>query len=126
MKKLNALISTVTTFVSIYTTVFAAAIPVLCISAGRIVALMVISIVILGVGLFVLPYFWCQFGLLLSLRSITRFIECENVYSVEELARRLRISRRRAARRIRRILRRHILQDYFFDGALVHPTYRIG
>lgn len=126
MKKLSPLISMIATFVSIYTALFVAAIPVLCISAGKSVALMVISIVILGVGLFVLPWFWCQFALLVSLRGITSLIETENIYSVEELSSRLRISRRAAARRIRRLLRRRILHNYFFDGVLVHPTYRLG
>ena len=126
MKKLTSQISSLTVFLAVYSALFIAAIPVLCVSAGRSIAWMVISIVILGAGLPLLSVFWCRLGLLLPLRRITNLIECENVYSVEELASRLRISRRAAARRIRRILRYRILRDYFFDGALVHPTYRIG
>ncbi len=126
MKKLTSQISSLTIFLSIYSALFIAAIPVLCVSAGNSIAWMVISIVILGTGLPLLSVFWCRFGLLVSLRRITTLIEQESVYSVEELSSRLRISKRAVARRIRRVLRYHILRDYFFDGALVHPTYRIG
>jgi DNA-binding Lrp family transcriptional regulator len=60
------------------------------------------------------------------LRRVTAAIEENNVYSVDELAARLHLSRRCVCRRIRRILRRRILREYFFDGNLIHPTYRLG
>lgn len=126
MKKLTSQISSLAVFLVIYSILFVIAIPVLCISAGHSIAWMVVSIVILASGLPLLSVFWCRFGLLLPLRNILNLIESENIYGVDELAARLRISKRAASRRIRRLLRYHILRDYFFDGARVHPTYRIG
>jgi hypothetical protein len=87
---------------------------------------MVVSIVIIALGLPFIPLVWVQFSKLLSLRSITAAIEEDKVYAVDELATRLHISRRCVCRRIRRILRRRILREYFFDGNLIHPTYRLG
>ncbi len=126
MKKLHSRISLFATLASVLSALFAAAIPLLCVTAGKNVALMVISIVVLGVGVLALPFLWVEFGLLLSLRGITALIENEKIYLLTELAERLHISPRRARRRVRRLLRYGILSGFFFDGTLVHPAYRLG
>lgn len=126
MKVLKSLLATVTMVAFTYSLLFLIAIPVLCLSAGHNLALTVVSIVILALGLPLIPLFWVQFSKLISLRRITAAIEEEKIYAVDELAERLHLSRRCVCRRIRRILRRRILREYFFDGNLIHPTYRLG
>ena len=126
MKVLKSMLASIWMAAIIYSILFIAAIPVLCISAGKNILLMVISIVIIAIGLPFIPLVWIQFSKLISLRGITAAIEEEKIYSVDELTKRLHISRRRACRRIRRSLRRRILREYFFDGNIIHPTYRLG
>ncbi|MBO5050737.1 MAG: hypothetical protein J6D31_00920 [Clostridia bacterium] len=126
MKVLKSMLASTWMAAIIYSILFIIAIPVLCISAGKNILLMVLSIVIIAIGLPFIPLVWIQFSKLISLRGITAAIEEEKIYSVDELTKRLHISRRRACRRIRRILRRRILREYFFDGNLIHPTYRLG
>jgi hypothetical protein len=126
MKALKSMLASVWLAAMIYSVLFVVAIPVLCLTAGHNIPLMVVSIVIIALGLPFIPLVWVQFSKLLSLRSITAAIEEDKVYAVDELATRLHISRRCVCRRIRRILRRRILREYFFDGNLIHPTYRLG
>ena len=126
MKVLKSLLASIWLVAIIYSVLFVIAIPVLCLTAGKNIALMVVSIVIIALGLPFIPLIWVQFSKLFSLRSITAAIEEEKIYSVDELAKRLHVSRRCVCRRIRRLLRRRILREYFFDGNLIHPTYRLG
>ncbi len=123
VKTLKSMLSSVTIAAGLYSLLFIAAIPLLCVSAGRNLVLMIISIVILGVGLPGLPLLWLQFGKLVPLTRITAAIENDKIYEVDAIAARLRISRKKVSRRIRRILRRGILRGYYFDGNLVHPIY---
>lgn len=126
MKLLKSMLASVWLTAIVYSALFIVAIPVLCLTAGKNIALMIVSIVVIAVGLPFIPLVWVQFSKLLSLRHITAAIESENVYAVDELAARLHLSRRCVCRRIRRILRRRLLREYFFDGNLIHPTYRLG
>ena len=126
MKILKSMLASVWLSALIYSILFIIAIPVLCLSAGKNIPMMVISIVIIALGLPFIPLVWIQFSKLLSLRGITAAIEEEKIYAVDELTKRLHMSRRCACRRIRRILRRRILKEYFFDGNLIHPAYRLG
>ena len=126
MKVLKSLLASVWLTAIIHSVLFIIAIPVLCISAGTNIALMVISIVIIALGLPCIPLAWIHFSKLISLRRVTAAIEVDKIYAVDELAERLHLSRRCVCRRIRRILRRRILREYFFDGNFIHPTYRLG
>ncbi len=127
MKALRSLLFTVTLSAVIYSVLFLVAIPVLCLSIyWQQLALFIISIIVIALGLPFIPLAWIQFSKLISLRRITATIEEEKVYAVDELAERLHLSRRCVCRRIRRILRRRILREYFFDGNLIHPNYRLG
>ena len=126
MKVLKSMLASTWMAAIIYSILFIIAIPVLCISAGKNILLMVLSIVIIAIGLPFIPLIWIHFSKLISLRRVTAAIEEDNVYAVDELAARLHLSRRCVCRRIRRILRRRILREYFFDGNLIHPTYRLG
>ncbi len=126
MKKLKFWITFLSVTASVYSLVCALAIPVLCLTAGKNIAWMVVSIVLLGVGVVLLPLLWTWFGLLLSIVSSVDAIEKQKIYELDELADALKISRKRAGRRISRILHYRILRGYYFDGARVHPTYRLG
>ncbi len=126
MKVLRSMLASVWLAAITYSILFIIAIPVLCLTAGKHIALMIVSIVIIALGLPFIPLIWIQFSKLISLRRVTAAIEEDNVYAVDELAARLHLSRRCVCRRIRRILRRRILREYFFDGNLIHPTYRLG
>ena len=126
MKVLKSLLASVWLTAIIHSVLFIIAIPVLCISAGKNVPLMIVSIVIIALGLPCIPLAWIHFSKLLSLRRVTAAIEVDKIYAVDELAERLHLSRRCVCRRIRRILRRRILREYFFDGNFIHPTYRLG
>ncbi len=126
MKKLKFRINLLVVLASVYSLIFAAAIPVLCLTAGRDIPWMVVSIVLLGVGVALLPLLWTFFGLFVPLTSTVNAIENEKIYEVEELADSLGISRKRAARRISRVLHYRLLRGYYFDGLRVHPTYRLG
>ena len=126
MKILKSMLASVWLAAIIYSALFVIAIPVLCLTAGKNMPIMVLSIVIIAVGLPFIPLVWVQFSKLFSLRHITAMIENDKIYSVDELTKRLHLSRRCVCRRIRRILRRRILREYFFDGNLIHPTYRLG
>ena len=129
MNGLKSRLATLTSSLIIYCAVFIAAIPVLCISVSGEslnIPLMVISIVVLGAGLALIPLGWIQFGRLASVRRLTAAIELDRIYEVNVLAERLGIPRRKVVRRIKRILGMKILRNYFFDGNLIHPTYRLG
>ncbi|MBQ8352035.1 MAG: hypothetical protein IJY20_08365 [Clostridia bacterium] len=126
MKVLKSMLASVWLFAVVYSVLFIIAIPVLCLTAGKNIALMVVSIVIIALGLPSIPLAWIQFSKLISLRRITAAIEEEKIYAVDELASHLHLSRRCVCRRIRRILRRRILREYFFDGNVIHPAYRLG
>ena len=129
MNGLKARLATLTTSLIVYCILFVAAIPVLCISVmGEAIniPLMVISIVVLGAGLALIPLGWIQFARLSSVRRLTAAVEGEHIYEVSALTERLGMSRRRVIRRIKRMLRMKILRNYFFDGSIIHPTYRLG
>lgn len=126
MKKLKFRITLLVVLASVYSLIFALSIPVLCLSAGRDIPWMVVSIVLLGIGVVLLPLLWTFFGLFVPLVSIVNAIENDKIYEVDELADSLGISRKRAARRISRVLHYRLLRGYYFDGLRVHPTYRLG
>lgn len=120
------MLASITMAAILYSVLFIIAIPVLCLTAGKNIAVMVICIIIIATGLPIIPLLWLHFSKLISLRGVTRAIEEEKIYAVDELAAHLHLSRRCVCRRIRRILRRRILREYFFDGILIHPAYRLG
>ena len=129
MNVLKSRIASLSLFLGILCPLFIAAIPVLCISVSGEsihIPLMVVSIVILGAGLVLIPLGWVQFGRLMTLRNIIPTVERDRIYEVDAIAARLSIPRRKAVRRIRRLMKMKILRDYFFDGNLIHPTYRLG
>lgn len=105
---------------------FVVAIPTLCLSAGHSTALMVISIVLLGVGLPAIPLLWLWYAKLTTLQSITATIEEDMIYEIDVIAARLHLSHRTVDRRIRRILRWRILRGYDYNSRFIHPTYRLG
>ena len=129
MSVLKSRLASLTAFLGIFSLLFIAAIPVLCISVtgeSIHIPLMVISIVLLGVGVLLLPFGWIYFGRLLTLRGVAAAIERERMYEVDAICTALSLPRRKVVRRIRRILKIKVLRGYFFDGRFVHPTYRLG
>lgn len=129
MSTLKSRLASLSLFLAILCPLFVAAIPLLCFSVAGdtvLVPLMVVSIVILAVGAPLIPLGWVRFGRLVTLRGVTTAIERDHIYEVDAIAACLSIPRRKVVRRIRRILKKKILRGYFFDGRLVHPTYRLG
>ena len=129
MSGLKSRLTTLLLSLIVYGALFIAAIPVLCVSVSGDtlnIPLMVISIVVLGAGLALIPLGWVQFGRLASVRRLTAAVEGERIYEVNVLVDRLGMPRRRVVRRIKRMLKMKILRNYFFDGNIIHPTYRLG
>ena len=129
MSGLKSRLTTLLLSLIVYGLLFIAAIPVLCISVAgdRLnIPLMVISIAVLGAGLALMPLGWIQFGRLASVRRLTVAVERDRIHEVSVLAEQLGMPRRRVIRRIKRMLKMKILRNYFFDGNIIHPTYRLG
>lgn len=126
MHILRSRLVTVTCFATLFSLLLIAAIPALCLSAGNNLALMIVSIVVLVGSAAAVPLLWIRFAKLISLRGVTAAIERDKVYEADAIALCLSLSRRKVNRRIKRILHWHILRGYFFDGKLIHPTYRLG
>ena len=129
MSGLKSRLTTLLLSLIVYGLLFIAAIPVLCLSVagdGLNIPLMVISIAVLGAGLALMPLGWIQFGRLASVRRLTAAVERDRIHEVSVLAEQLGMPRRRVIRRIKRMLKMKILRNYFFDGNIIHPTYRLG
>lgn len=127
MKKLIPRLTIVCLCAIALSLMFIAAIPGLVISAQKnTVWLMVVCISVLGVGLPAIPLLWVYFAKLYSLQPITATVEDDRIYEINVIVARLHLTRKTVMRRLRRILRWHILREYYMDEKFIRPTYHLG
>ena len=95
---------------------FVAGIPGIIIFAGKVKALMIISIVVVAFGFYATPILWMTTGGLGGLKKVLVSVEEQHVYTVTELSSVLSIDRKEVTERVKKLLAGFYLEGYTFDG----------
>ena len=95
---------------------FVAGIPGIIIFAGKVKALMIVSIVVVAFGFYATPILWTTTGGLGGLKKVLVAVEEQHVYTVTELSSVLSLDKKDVTERVKKLLAGFYLEGYTFDG----------